>query len=100
MAVVMLEAIAAGTPVVSTDVGGVWEVLAARDGRPPAGWIVPPDDAGALAAAVAEVVAWRRTRPDAVRERVAEATWRLEHWLTVERMIEGYECVLSGGGRP
>jgi hypothetical protein len=35
-----------------------------------------------------------------VRERVAEATWRLEHWLTVERMIEGYERVLSGAARP
>lgn len=96
MAVVMLEAIAAGTPVVSTEVGGVREVLAPRDGRPPAGWIVPPDDAGALRAALSEVLAAGRSWPQSVRERIAEATWRLENWLTVERMIEGYERVLSG----
>ena len=97
MAVVMLEAMAAGTPVVSTDVGGVWEALAPREGRPPAGWIIPTEDVGALTSALAEPAAPRGARPEGVRARVAEAAWRLENWLTVERMIDGYERVLAGG---
>ena len=41
-----LEAIAAGVPVVATDVGGVGEIV--RPGI--TGWLVPPEDAGELAA--------------------------------------------------
>ena len=49
---VLVEALACGTPVVATDVGGVREVLA--DGR--AGVLVQPRDAQAVAAAVVRVV--------------------------------------------
>lgn len=49
---VVTEALARGLPVVASDVGGVPEALgAAADGRRP-GWLVPPDDAAALAAAL------------------------------------------------
>jgi 2-deoxystreptamine N-acetyl-D-glucosaminyltransferase/2-deoxystreptamine glucosyltransferase len=47
-----VESLAAGTPVVSTDVGGVGEVL--RDGEN--GLLVPPRDVRALAAALRRLV--------------------------------------------
>jgi glycosyltransferase involved in cell wall biosynthesis len=96
MANVMLEAMAAGTPVIATDVSGVRAALAASPDRPPAGWIVPPDDAGAMAAAMGEVAAGLRSGSDAVRARVEEARWRTRNWFTVERMIDETEIVLRG----
>lgn len=47
-----VESLAAGTPVVATDVGGVREVV--RDGEN--GLLVPPHDVGALAAALRRLV--------------------------------------------
>lgn len=100
MSVAMLEAISARRPVVAAEVGGVWEALAPREGRPAGGWIVPPRDADALAAALAEVVGLLRTDPAAVRARADEAAWRLENWLTVPRMMDRYEAVLRGDAPP
>ena len=56
---VLLEALAAGTPVVVADVAPLNEVLGTDDRRPetPVGRAVTPDDAGALAAAVGELLA-------------------------------------------
>ena len=51
--VVLMEAMAAGLPVVATAVGGVGELVA--DGT--SGLIVPPGDAGALAAAIDRLLA-------------------------------------------
>ena len=96
MAVAMLEAMAARRPVVCTDVGGVREALGAQEGRPPAGWIVPPDDAAALASALAGVAAGVRAGSAEVRARAEEAGWRTAHWFTVERMTDGVESVLRG----
>ena len=96
MAVALLEAIAARRPVVAAEIGGVWETLAPREGRPAGGWIVPPRDADALGAAMAEVADLLARDPATVRARVDEAAWRLENWFTVERMIDGYEAVLRG----
>lgn len=96
MAVAMLEAIAAGKPVVAAEVGGVWEALAPRAERPAGGWTVPPEDASALGGALREVMGLLRTDPAAVRARVEEAAWRLDHWFTPEAMLDGYEAVLAG----
>lgn len=94
--VALLEAMAAGKPILAADVGGVYEGIAARDGRPAAGWIVARDDADALAAGLREVVdAVRAASPDAAA-RAAEARWRTDNWFTMERMIDGYEAVLAG----
>lgn len=49
---VMLESLAAGTPIVASDVEGVREVLVTQPE-----WIVPPGDAAALAAAMTTVLA-------------------------------------------
>jgi len=59
-----VEALAVGTPVVSTAVGGVPEVVHDREN----GLLVPPDDPEALAAALAEVLG-----DDELRARLAAA---------------------------
>lgn len=94
--VALLEAMADARPIVAADVGGAWEGLAARDGRPAGGWIVARDDAGALAAGLREVVDGIRASAPEVAARAAEAKWRADHWFTLERMIDGYEAVLAG----
>ena len=60
----VVEALAVGTPVISTDVGGVSEVV--RDGEN--GLLVPAGDAAALAAAIERFFA-----DDALRERMVAA---------------------------
>jgi glycosyltransferase involved in cell wall biosynthesis len=97
MANVMLEAMAAGTPVIATDVSGVREAIGGREGRPFAGWIVPSGDSAAMGAAIAEVCAALRTRPEAVAARVEEATWRVRRWFGLERMLDEVEAALFGG---
>lgn len=94
--VALLEAMADGKPIVAADVGGAWEGLAPRDGRPAAGWIVPRDDAGALADGLGEVVVALRAGDAEPAARAAEAKWRAERWFTLEGMIDGYEAVLAG----
>jgi glycosyltransferase involved in cell wall biosynthesis len=49
---VLLEAAAAGLPIVTSDVGGCGDIV--EHGR--SGWLLPPGDAGALAAAIAEAL--------------------------------------------
>jgi glycosyltransferase involved in cell wall biosynthesis len=95
MANVMLEAMAAGIPVVAFDVSGVRDALGARDGRAAAGRIVPPADTEALAAAIAASLA----DPDASAALVAEASWRVRNWFSVDRMVDEAEAVLRGDTR-
>ncbi|HEV7586965.1 MAG TPA: glycosyltransferase, partial [Longimicrobium sp.] len=96
MANVMLEAMAAGVPVIATDISGVRSALGAEDGGPPAGWIVPVDDEGAMAAALREVAAGLSSADGAVAERTAEALRRIRERFGVERMVEACERVLFG----
>lgn len=66
---VPLEAFRAGVPVVATDVVGTRDVVV--DGR--TGWLVPPDDAAALASALREALADHdetRRRASLARERL------------------------------
>jgi glycosyltransferase involved in cell wall biosynthesis len=63
--VVVAEALACGTPVVASRVGGVPEILGSEDG----GILVPPGDPDALAEALGRIASWR---PD--RGRVAAAS--------------------------
>jgi glycosyltransferase involved in cell wall biosynthesis len=72
---VLLEAMAAGLPIVATDVGGVRDGL--DDGR--AGLLVPPDDAAALVDALESL----RQDP-ALRRRIAERALELSRATTLE----------------
>ena len=67
---VVVEALAAGRPVVAARVGGVPELV--RDGEN--GLLVPPDDAPALARALGSALA-RSWDPAALRASVAHLTW-------------------------
>src|SRR5690606_18043925 len=96
MANVMLEAMVTGTPVVAADISGVREVLDARADGPPAGWVVPPDDATSLARALVEVTALIRGGAVEVTRRTVEARRRVEQEMGVDRMIAHVESVLAG----
>jgi len=58
-ALVLMEAMASGLPLLTTDVAALPEVLGARAGVSPVGVLVPPGDYGALAAALACLMADR-----------------------------------------
>jgi glycosyltransferase involved in cell wall biosynthesis len=74
-----LDALAAGCPVVASSGGTVSRLLAAHD----AGWVVPPGDAAALTAALAEVLAGGDS-VERTRQRGRELARRFE-W---ERALE------------
>jgi glycosyltransferase involved in cell wall biosynthesis len=88
-----LEAMGAGRPVIATDVGGLSEML---DGAA-CGWIVPPGDAGALAAAMRAAIA----DPEEVARRGAAAHRRVIDRFTVESMVDriGEEYARAVGTR-
>ena len=91
----LLEAMAAGLPVVATAVGPVPEVVV--DGQ--TGLLVPPEDPPALAEAVARVLL-----DPALAERLGRAgRARVEQEFTVERTVERtdalYRELLAGVGR-
>ncbi len=102
MANVMLEAMAVGTPVIAADVSGVRRALGAMDAEGPAGWIVPPEDADALAVALGEVTADLRGSGREAEVRAGEASRRIREWFSVERMVDEAERVLfpSSGPHP
>jgi glycosyltransferase involved in cell wall biosynthesis len=70
MPLVVLEAMDAGVPVVASAVSGIPEVV--EDGV--TGWLVPPEDPEALAAALADALA----RPEEARRRGATGRRRVE----------------------
>lgn len=84
----LMEAMAAGLPVVSTRVGGVAELI--TDGVH--GWLVPPDDTDALARRMSQLASStpsaRRTMGEAGRERVIaefDLDAAVERWLALVR---------------
>jgi len=96
MPVSVLEAMAAGLPVVASDVGGVGEVVV--DGE--TGLLVPPGDETALEQALRQLIAspdLRRRLGDAGRTR-AEREFDLPRWR--ERHVELYREELAARGLP
>ncbi len=87
----ILEGMAAGLPVIATPVGGIGEIV--RHGE--TGWLVPPNDASALAEAL------RHLRADpSLRRRLGETaqTFVREHHsvgVLAERILQVYTVVLS-----
>ncbi len=88
----LLEAMAAGTPVVTTNIPGNSDLI---DGDT-TGWLVPPADAAALARAIREAVQ-NRAEADS---RAAAARRLVESDYTLENMIAGYiKLYTEVGGR-
>jgi len=87
----VVEAMAAGLPVVVTDVGGHKEVVG-----PATGWIVPPNDATALGLALGEALA---DLPEARRRGAAGRL--VAAGYSLEAQVEAQFRVLqtAGGGR-
>lgn len=86
----VLEAAAAGLPIVSTAVPGVPEALGPRVDAPAAGWIVPIDDAAALAAALDESLdPGARSRGDLARH-------RMQHDHSPDVLVDHVEALLRG----
>ncbi|MBW1877454.1 MAG: glycosyltransferase family 4 protein [Deltaproteobacteria bacterium] len=79
--VALLEAMAAGLPVLSTPVAGIPEIVDEA-----VGWMVPPDDPAALRKALAEIAACPEER---VRRGVAARERVMGRGYTVERQVDG-----------
>jgi glycosyltransferase involved in cell wall biosynthesis len=91
----VLEAMAVGKPVVATRVGGLAEVI--EDGV--TGHLVPPGDAGALAAAIVSLL----TDPDRARTMGQAAAHRVRTQFTLTGMVSAIEAVYDetlGSARP
>lgn len=97
---VVVEALACGTPVVATDVGGTREIL--REGR---GLLVPPRDAVALRGALAEALRrhWNREAIAASMARswddVAAETLGVCEEVVARRAAEAPVAAARGGSR-
>ncbi len=86
--VALLEAMDAGLPVVSTDVGDVPEVL--RDG---CGTMIEPGDVDGLAAAIVTLLDDESPRLGAENRRIVEERYSSGAWATT--MIEHYEAAIA-----
>ncbi len=86
----LLEALAVGTPVVATAVGGIPEVL--RDGEN--GLLVPPRDVDAITAAVERLV-----RDDRLRGALAQAGRASVEELAEPRILQRIVRAIVGDGR-
>jgi glycosyltransferase involved in cell wall biosynthesis len=89
--IVLLEAAAAGVPIVASRVGGVPSMF--PDGEV---LLVPPDDPRALAAAIDAV----RSDPDAARARALAARRRLERDFAPRPWLERHEALYRSLLRP
>jgi sugar transferase (PEP-CTERM/EpsH1 system associated) len=87
----ILEAMAAGKPIVATGVGGIPEVI--QDGAD--GIIIPSDDSDSLAEAIEELLSDDGKRPDMG----LKARKKFEERFTVQAMVEEYEKIYEGKDR-
>jgi glycosyltransferase involved in cell wall biosynthesis len=81
---VMLEAMAAGIPIVATKVGGIPDLLSSREGM-----LVAPEDPRALAAAIRATL----DDPAAAAERARAAQLRQKTEFDVEPWSARYESI-------
>lgn len=88
LSIAMLEAMAAGVPVVATSVGGNPELIESGD----SGFLVPSGDAAAIAARVSDLLL-----DPALMQRVsAAARRRVEERFSLATMVAAYETLYGG----
>ena len=92
LGVVLLEALACGTPCVATRVGGIPDVV-----TPEVGLVVPPGDVHALATAIREVledrVRWNVLSQQARTRAVEQYSWK----IIATRILQIYQSQLNLG---
>jgi L-malate glycosyltransferase len=88
--IVLFEAMAAGTPIVATRVGGVPDVVTDAEAT-----LVPADDPGALAAALRAI----RSDPAGAAGRAAAARRRLAQEFATTRWLERIDAVYAAAMR-
>jgi glycosyltransferase involved in cell wall biosynthesis len=90
---IVLQAFATRTPVVSTNIGGIREVLSEQRG-----WLVEPGSSGALAAAIRQLL--QQPEEAARRAAAALAYVRSEHseQRMLERTLQAYRRLANGAG--
>ncbi len=81
---VVVEAMAAGIPVVATDAGGVREILAPDGVHEHLGELVPAGDEVAIAAGIARILA----DPDAARQRAEVARAAVRDRFTIDATVD------------
>jgi glycosyltransferase involved in cell wall biosynthesis len=84
---VLIEAMACGTPCLCTDVGDMPFIVGAT------GWVVPPKNPDALAAALLDALTLYRDQPSAWVKKQADARARALDHFSLELMREGYSRV-------
>jgi phosphatidylinositol alpha-mannosyltransferase len=91
MGIVLLEALAAGAPIVASRIEGFSDVL--HDGKE--GFLVPPRDSDSLAAALKRLLADDELRAKMQRQATLKA--REYDWKKVSKTIAGYyeECIVA-----
>jgi glycosyltransferase involved in cell wall biosynthesis len=77
---VVLEAAAAGMPIIATRVGGIPDIFGSQSSR-----LVPPDNAAALAAAIGVALA----QPAELKRAAAIVQARVRSHFTVDAMVDG-----------
>jgi glycosyltransferase involved in cell wall biosynthesis len=92
LSLTLVEAMAAGLPVVATDVGGNAEVVKSQI----TGLLAPPRDPGALAEAILQILA----SPSAATAMSRSARARAEREFDVSRMVAEYEELYRQAARP
>lgn len=85
---VIIESLACGTPVVSTKVGGIPDLVSAKD----YGFLVPPEDSMSLAGALGDALKKRWDR-GSIAAFGSQNTWD----KVANRVVEVFESVLESG---
>lgn len=90
----IVEALAAGLPVIATRVGGAAEII--EDGRN--GFLVPPADVEALGQAVLRVLSLEAPERDKLRQAALETARRFSFETTAHKMHEIYRRLKAEAG--
>lgn len=85
----IIEAMAASLPTIGTTVGGIPEVVRSAGDPEETGWLVPPSDPDAMAAALLQAAA----DPSRRRAMGARARERVEAQFSLERSVSMYESI-------